>query len=372
MSGAQQEDPLGPLLFPLALKPVTDRLQALLPPNPSPPEVSFFVFSTDDGVINAPHSVLSRVPEELAFPHILSYGLHPRMDECFVLRPSAPPPHIRAAYPPTLTQHFNQAGTVLLQAPIGTDDFIHAYLDNFLVNLKYLIQAIEDIEDIQTVFTLLHMCAVVAKIAYLLHLISQRPSLPFSKRFDSLTLSSPRRLAGGILPDYCIDEFRLPLDFPEPSFGIGPTAAADLAAPFFLEFINLVEPLLSRVLRPHSLPCSEGLDVLAVFTAWTDFVPLPNRNPSQRSCANHSLSASSRHRSIDAALTPSTLTTPAPGLFDRSWGFAAPGTSYVVRLTHTYTRILKTCISAHGLDSIAGFLLLHPTPHVLNSPVPSF
>lgn len=173
----------------------------------------------------------------------------------------------------------------------------------------------EDIEDMQTAFTLLRMFAGVSNILDLLRLISPRLSLPFAKQFDSLTASSLRRLAGEVLAEDCIGELRVPLNFSEQSFGIGLTAAVDIAAPSFLGSTNQVEFRLSRILPPHTLTPLEDPDVLAALTAWSDLVPTPAAFPSQISCATSTLNASSRNRCSAAVSMPSTSVMPEPGLF---------------------------------------------------------
>lgn len=174
---------LGSLLSGLALIPVTDRLRALLSPsflNPRLlllPLIWMMASSSSHTTCFAAflRSSPLLIPSSVAFTFAwtnVSCGSHPPHHP--------PPPQIRAAYSATLTQYFGKAGTVHLQVPIVTDNFIQASLDFFLATPELLLQAIEDMEDSQTAFTLLRRCAEVAKITCLLRLISPRLSLLFA------------------------------------------------------------------------------------------------------------------------------------------------------------------------------------------------
>lgn len=226
----------------------------------------------DDGVIIAFHSVLCRVVEDFAFIDILSHGLHLRIDKCSLRWPSTHSPQARATYSLTLNKCFDQADTILFQAPLGMDEFIISHVNGVMENVHNLLRATEDIEDMQTSFTLLRMCTGVAKVSYLLHLITSHLSVSFATRFDEPTTSCHRRPAGGVKLSASIAEFNLPFIYAKLFFGIRLTAVVDVAAFSLLRSVDLVWSILARVLPPSAFFDRNDPEVKAAYSAWLDMV----------------------------------------------------------------------------------------------------
>lgn len=124
----------------------------------------------------------------------------------------------------------------------------------------------------QTSFTALQMCVGVGKIIYHLRLVSTGISLLFAARFDGLSAQYLRRLAGGVLPDGCVVDIRLPLTFLDASLDIGLTAAVDVTASSFISSVIPARQLLARFLPFHTHTCFQDPGVPAVITTLTDFV----------------------------------------------------------------------------------------------------
>ena len=249
VTGVQQGDPLGPLLFSLALHAALTRLSLLLLSEQDSDEESAGIkpmllqsFYRDDGIIVAKHGKLRQVLDFFDSHEALQYGLHLRLDKCSIWWPTEPAVDVRSAYPPQVQQEYGR-GNWILGAPVGTDDYVRQATVKYVQTLAPLTKAIRELEDMQVALTLLRHCAGACKIVYLLRTVPTTLVLEAASLFDDLLQNCLRDMVGGSLSPDVFRELQLPLNTSTPGFGIGLTSTKDTASSAFLASLGLVRSL---------------------------------------------------------------------------------------------------------------------------------
>ncbi len=118
VTGVQQGDLLGPLLFWLGIDAALRDLQATIRELQNSTHardtataklLHLLMFYLDDGVVIASHSVLQRVLEFFSSEAAKVFGFHLRLDKCSVCWPSAPSQKDRLPYPLTFSRRMVEA-----------------------------------------------------------------------------------------------------------------------------------------------------------------------------------------------------------------------------------------------------------------------
>ena len=190
VTGVQQSDPLGPLLFSLVLHAALIRLNSLLSERNGEETAamkpmllqSFFL---DDGTIVAKHDKLRQVLNFFDSQEALQYDLHLRLDKCSIWCPTEPEANEQSAYPPQVQQEYG-GGTWILGAPVGTNDYVRQETLNYVQTLVPLTRAMRELEDMQVALTLLRSCAGACKMVYLLRTVPTTLVLEAPTMFDDL------------------------------------------------------------------------------------------------------------------------------------------------------------------------------------------
>ena len=258
-TGVQQGDPLGPLLFALALRALMDDLDPKIKQwdkESGGDGVVLRVFYCDDGVFIAKHKILQRILEYFESPLAKSYGFHLRANKCQVWWPSAPSAEDKYGYPSAVVQKYC-TGTRVLQAPIGDLASIEAMVMDQVKDAELLLEAIADLPDAHVAFYLLRACFGSCRLAYTLRCVPPEASLRAAQRYDAALEDTLRRLIGGVLSSDVFRELQLPVKSPEPSFGVGLLSAVSCASAAYISSRmstgKLVHRLLARIVSCHPL-----------------------------------------------------------------------------------------------------------------------
>ena len=249
--GVQQGDPLGPLLFALALKPLIDHLRASMPKWQAEADARaptadtqkqhcMLSFYMDDGVLIARHHVLLR-----AFEYINSAAAHKRGlflgTKCEVWWPAAPHSDTRDMYDRSITQRLGEPGTMLLRAPIGSIEYMQAQVCASVHAKARTIDALKELPDAHAAFTILRSCFGTCQMNYLLRAVPSTATLRGAGEFDELVASAVRALAAGPITNDVMSELRLPVrvhNSKRPHFGAGLTSAVTVAPAAYLASIG--------------------------------------------------------------------------------------------------------------------------------------
>ena len=297
--GVQQGDPLGPLLFSLALQPVLKKLHtkiaewrtelglppisttagATTPPPHSAPTTnalladnthnsttntspSMLAFYLDDGMIIERHEIIQRALNFLQSGEVVGYGLHLRVDKCWRWWPTQPPRMIAAQYP-SMLQVNNTEGHNVLKSPIGAHRYMMQEVLQRAEELAPKFKAIPDLHDAHTSFALLRSCLGVCQFNYLLRSTPATATRRGATLVDDHIYDALNELAGGTLPRSTFHEAQLPLQPVDdtPNFGLGLYSAVTIAPGAYLASFSHTLPLVRRM-------TGDALGVVALNYHW--------------------------------------------------------------------------------------------------------
>lgn len=219
----QQGDPLGPLLFSLALRELLNDLEVKLKAwnlELGGERVALRVFYCDDGVFVGHHLILQRVLTYFESSLALSHGFHLRRDKSQVWWPCPPPAEVQSQYPSDVPQKYC-SGTRVLQAPVGDIATVEAMVVEDVKAAQELLDTISTLEDSHVAFYLLRSCFGSCRLTYLLRCVPTESSLKAAQLYDIMIERSLRGILGGVLSPNVFRELQLPVKAPGPSFGVG-------------------------------------------------------------------------------------------------------------------------------------------------------
>ena len=268
--GVQQGDPLGPLLFSLALQPVLERLrynigiwrnELGLPTRQKADknEPSLCVFYLDDGLLIDHHEILRKAVEFLNSHPVRQYGLHLRVEKCNIWWPTQPTEQHASKYPPNL-QRIKTEGHEVLKSPIGTHRFLTENVDQRIMALLPKFSDILDLEDAQVSLMLLRSCLGICQVNYLIRTVPSAATMRGMARYDRMVYAAVNALVGGTLPAHTFQELQLPvrpLGNNTHTLGLGLTSAVKCAPAAYLSSLTQTRALTNDMVSgttPWKLP----------------------------------------------------------------------------------------------------------------------
>ena len=240
-SGTQQGDPLGPLLFSLVLKSVSETIAQ------RHPDLKLNVWYLDDGTLVGSRQALADVLEFLNSDEVKQKGLHLNMAKCEVWWPSGDQSF--PEFPPDVPR-LKPDGVEVLKLPVGTDDYVASVVRKRVHKTIDLIQKLDCLQDEHVEFTILRACLGSCKLVYTL-----RGTYPSARVLDALQEADDalrdalERLSKASLSDLAWKQSSL-----SPSQGgLGLRHACDMARPAFLGSVADTAPLVARILGRSSI-----------------------------------------------------------------------------------------------------------------------
>ena len=253
--GVHQGDPLGVLLFCLALHPLISRLRDIAP------DLKMNSWFADDGTAVGRVASLAAVHDFL-LAEGPAVGLYLSSAKsviwCADLPFSEDPLHRGVPRAPA-------EGMELLGAPVGSASLVKEVLDKRVAKIEEVVSKIHILEDPQAEYALLRSCLSLPKFRYAAR--TTHPCLHASsmRRFDGLMREALGGVVGHPLDDSQWSQASLPVSMG----GLGFRSASLHSSPSFVNSLGHSVPLVSSILSP-SVYAPNFVDALALVNQVVD------------------------------------------------------------------------------------------------------
>jgi len=245
LNGTQQGDPLGPLLFCLAIQELISNMSK------DHPELLNLWFM-DDGCIGGPSKLILHL-----INHITtigpSIGIHLNLQKSLLFWPSKLAFTLHSQIFPKSIPYCIR-GVVILGTPIGSKEFIASYFDNKLQKNLKTIAKLPKLNDPQISFTLLNKCLNLCKVGYYLRTTPSSEIQDMARNFDESTCSALEMILGTNLNAMSRLQIQLPFKFG----GLGLRSALSHAPAAYISSVNACTPAISAIL--NSVSAMESLN----------------------------------------------------------------------------------------------------------------
>jgi hypothetical protein len=199
--GVQQGDPLGPLLFCLALQPLLLHLQN------SCPTLSLNTWYMDDGIlIGSPQEVGLAINLLSSFGK--SYGVFVNEEKCELFPFSSQ--YDSTPFPKLIS--ISTTGVELLGSYIGPSEFANAYVSKKVSVIEELLSLLPLLENLQEQYLLMKNCILLPKFMFLLRTFYPETIESSIQAFDNLIAKSISTILGSSPVDpFHYDRITLPI-----------------------------------------------------------------------------------------------------------------------------------------------------------------
>ena len=273
-TGVQQGDPLGPLLFSLALQPVILELRRKMVEArrasstfQSPLLLAFYL---DDGIIVGNHETLHTALSHLQSDETKKYGLHLKPSDTRIWWPTSVPiaiaTNLRNTFNVQVLDPATEPGIDILGAPIGSAQYMEQMVFERSQKTALSLEMLERLGDSHAAFTLARACFGSCRINYALRTTPPTSTKRGARRFDKAMKQFVNTIVGGGLEESAFAELQLPVTITDPTHphcGAGLTSACSIAPAAYLASYaaasNTAQPLLitdfiaddARLLAPN-------------------------------------------------------------------------------------------------------------------------
>ena len=177
-SGVQQGDPLGPLLFALALQPILQGLHA----QRSEGGLRLVFSYLDDCCLAGDYRSVAQALQELK-QKCLDIGLKLNTSKCELIPLAGPQAHIINHFPSDMITR-GDGNFELLGGPIGTPEFCNKHTQERVDKATKLLEELGDLPDPQVALLLLRYCASFGKLVFSARVVPHQHHASALQNFD--------------------------------------------------------------------------------------------------------------------------------------------------------------------------------------------
>ena len=181
--GVQQGDPLGPLLFSMVLREITELIE-----NEVPSGLLLHLWYLDDGVLAGKCDSVRRALDAIACAGP-QWGLHLNASKCEIISHPVSS-HCTDSFTTIPARMKNHEGNFsILGSPVGSEEFCIEYLREFAIEpAEATLKAIGILEDPQVALTLIRHCAGFCQLVYSLRTTPPKYMVDLCQRLDNAVL----------------------------------------------------------------------------------------------------------------------------------------------------------------------------------------
>ena len=247
-TGLHQGDPLGPLLFALAIFPLAQLVKSEVP------SLLFQLWYLDDETLIGSKDDLVKAYDIVA-AESPSYGLLLAPNKSSIWGPTSDADPLGRGVPLA-----NPDGFELLGSPIGSDAFIGSVVDKRVAKIAEALSLLPTLEDSHVEFALLRSCLSLPKFSFVLRTCHPSSFAPSLQAFNGLMRDSLASIIGASLDDRIWSQACLPVSLG----GVGLRSVSHHSAAAYAVSVAHSSRLSSEMIAPriYQPKIERALDIL--------------------------------------------------------------------------------------------------------------